>query len=55
MAKYPIKQSLKNLADIVSKQVSQVESDLKSKVSLTISEKCVMNNVDNIRHQLTTI
>ena len=34
MAKYPIKQSLKNLADIVSKQVSQVESDLKSKVSL---------------------
>ena len=53
MAKYPIKQSLKNLADIVSKQVSQVESDLKSKVSLTM--KCVIINVDNIRHQLTTI
>ena len=53
MAKYPIKQSLKNLADIVSKQVSQVESDLKSKVSLTM--KGVMINVNNIRHQLTTI
>lgn len=32
MAKYPIKQSLKNLSDIISKQVSQIESDLKSKV-----------------------
>lgn len=31
MAKYPIKQSLKNLSDMISKQVGQVELDLKSK------------------------
>ena len=42
MAKYPIKQSLKNLADIVSKQVSQVESDLKSKVSFNKTMKYSM-------------
>ncbi|XP_067655075.1 V-type proton ATPase subunit C-like [Haliotis asinina] len=31
LAKYPIKQSLKNIADIVGKQVNQIESDLKTK------------------------
>lgn len=31
MAKYPIKQSLKNLSDMIAKQVSQIESDLKAK------------------------
>eukprot|EP00095_Tigriopus_kingsejongensis_P004730 maker-scaffold719_size106944-snap-gene-0.26 protein:Tk04730 transcript:maker-scaffold719_size106944-snap-gene-0.26-mRNA-1 annotation:"vacuolar proton pump subunit c" len=31
MAKYPIKQSLKNLSDIIGKQVAQIETDLKSK------------------------
>lgn len=31
MAKYPIKQSLRNIADIISKQVGQIETDLKSK------------------------
>ncbi|CAG0892402.1 unnamed protein product [Darwinula stevensoni] len=31
MAKYPIKQSLKSIADIVSKQVTQIEADLKTK------------------------
>ena len=31
MAKYPIKQSLRNIADIISKQVGQIESDLKAK------------------------
>jgi len=31
MAKYPIKQSLKNLSDMIAKQVSQIESDLKVK------------------------
>lgn len=30
-AKYPIKQSLKANADIISKQITQIESDLKSK------------------------
>ncbi|XP_046334361.1 V-type proton ATPase subunit C-like [Haliotis rufescens] len=33
LAKYPIKQSLKNIADIVGKQVNQIESDLKTKSS----------------------
>ncbi|OQV13268.1 V-type proton ATPase subunit C [Hypsibius exemplaris] len=31
MAKYPVKQSLRGLADIVSKQVYQIEADLKTK------------------------
>ena len=31
MAKYPIRQSLKNLTDIIAKQVGQIESDLKVK------------------------
>ena len=31
MAKYPIKQSLRNIADIINKQVGQIEADLKSK------------------------
>merc|ERR1719510_790895 len=31
MAKYPIKQSLKNLTDIIAKQVGQIEADLKVK------------------------
>ncbi|GAV01314.1 hypothetical protein RvY_12048 [Ramazzottius varieornatus] len=33
MAKYPVKQSLRGQADIISKQVSQIEADLKSKSS----------------------
>jgi len=33
MAKYPIKQSLRNISDIISKQVGQIESDLKIKSS----------------------
>jgi len=31
LAKYPTKQSLKNLSEIISKQVNQIDSDLKSK------------------------
>jgi len=31
MAKYPIKQPLRNLTEIISKQVSQIEADLKTK------------------------
>lgn len=31
MAKYPIKQSLRNIADIINKQVGQIEADLKAK------------------------
>ncbi|XP_071796059.1 V-type proton ATPase subunit C 1-A-like [Asterias amurensis] len=33
LAKYPIKQPLKNIAEIISKQVSQMDSDLKTKAS----------------------
>ncbi|CAH1787691.1 unnamed protein product [Owenia fusiformis] len=33
MAKYPIKQSLKNICDIISKQVNQIDQDLKQKAS----------------------
>lgn len=33
MAKYPVKQSLKSLHDIISKQVAQIDSDLKAKAS----------------------
>jgi len=33
MAKYPIKQSLKNLSDIIAKQVGSIEADLKQKSS----------------------
>lgn len=31
MAKYPIKQSLKNISDIIAKQVTQIDTDLKAK------------------------
>lgn len=33
MARYPIKQSLKNISDIIAKQVTQIDTDLKSKAS----------------------
>lgn len=32
-AKYPIKQTLRNLAEIISKQVSQIDTDLKTKAT----------------------
>lgn len=31
LAKYPVKQSLRNIADIISKQVGQIDADLKTK------------------------
>jgi V-type H+-transporting ATPase subunit C len=34
MAKYPVKQSLRQIADIISKQVTQIDTDLKSKVQV---------------------
>ncbi|XP_069579772.1 V-type proton ATPase subunit C 1-A-like isoform X1 [Brachyistius frenatus] len=33
MAKYPIKQSLKNISEIISKQVTQIDNDLKTRAS----------------------
>ena len=46
MAKYPIKQSLKNLSDIVSKQVSQIESDLKTKANAYNSLKSNLQSIE---------
>ncbi|XP_051991902.1 V-type proton ATPase subunit C 1-A-like [Xyrauchen texanus] len=33
MAKYPIKQSLKNISEIITKQVTQIDNDLKARAS----------------------
>jgi len=46
MAKYPIKQSLKNISEIISKQVSQIESDLKTKASAYNSLKSSLQNIE---------
>jgi len=46
MAKYPIKQSLKNLSDIISKQVSQIESDLKTKAAAYNSLKSSLQSIE---------
>jgi V-type H+-transporting ATPase subunit C len=46
MAKYPIKQSLKNIAEIISKQVGQIESDQKSKASAYNSLKSNLQNIE---------
>lgn len=46
MAKYPIKQSLRNIADIISKQVGQIDSDLKSKSSAYNNLKGNLHNLE---------
>jgi len=46
MAKYPIKQSLKNLSDIISKQVSQIEVDLKTKAAAYNSLKSNLQSIE---------
>lgn len=46
MAKYPIKQSLKNLSDIISKQVSQIESDLKTKANAYNNLKSSLQSIE---------
>jgi len=46
MAKYPIKQSLKNLSEIISKQVSQIESDLKTKATAYNSLKSSLQSIE---------
>ncbi|XP_033751589.1 V-type proton ATPase subunit C 1-A-like [Pecten maximus] len=46
LAKYPIKQSLRNIAQIVSKQVSQIEGDLKSKASSYNNLKGSLQNLE---------
>ncbi|KAK9497880.1 hypothetical protein O3M35_003791 [Rhynocoris fuscipes] len=46
MAKYPIKQSLRNIADIISKQVSQIDVDLKTKSTAYNNLKSSLQNME---------
>lgn len=46
MAKYPIKQSLRNIADIISKQVSQIDADLKTKSTAYNNLKSTLQNME---------
>lgn len=46
MAKYPVKQSLRNIADIISKQVGQIDADLKTKSSAYNSLKGNLQNLE---------
>ncbi|XP_023344359.1 V-type proton ATPase subunit C [Eurytemora carolleeae] len=46
MAKYPIKQSLKNLSEIIAKQVGQIESDLKNKAAAYNGLKSSLQNIE---------
>ncbi|KAJ8978596.1 hypothetical protein NQ317_006884 [Molorchus minor] len=46
IAKYPIKQSLRNIADIISKQVGQIDSDLKTKSSAYNNLKGSLQNLE---------
>lgn len=46
MAKYPTKQSLRNIADIISKQTGQIEADLKTKSSAYNNLKGNLQNLE---------
>ncbi|KAI7798512.1 V-type proton ATPase subunit C 1-B [Triplophysa rosa] len=46
MAKYPIKQSLKNISDIISKQVTQIDNDLKARASAYNSLKGTLQSLE---------
>lgn len=46
MAKYPTKQSLRNIADIISKQTGQIEADLKTKSAAYNSLKGNLQNLE---------
>ncbi|XP_034946531.1 V-type proton ATPase subunit C isoform X2 [Chelonus insularis] len=46
MAKYPIKQSLRNIADIISKQVGQIDTDLKTKSTTYNNLKGSLQNLE---------
>lgn len=50
MAKYPKKQSLKNLADVISKNLSQVEADLKTKSQ---AYNAIKTNLQSIERKAT--
>ncbi|XP_037948271.1 V-type proton ATPase subunit C isoform X2 [Teleopsis dalmanni] len=46
MAKYPIKQSLRNIADIISKQIGQIDADLKTKSGAYNNLKGSLQNLE---------
>ncbi|CAH0381851.1 unnamed protein product [Bemisia tabaci] len=46
MAKYPIKQSLRQIADIISKQVGQIDADLKTKSAAYNNLKSSLQNME---------
>ncbi|XP_056638488.1 V-type proton ATPase subunit C isoform X1 [Diorhabda carinulata] len=46
IAKYPIKQSLRNIADIISKQVGQIDADLKTKSAAYNNLKGNLQNLE---------
>lgn len=46
LAKYPIKQSLKSLHDIINKQVGQIDTDLKTKHSAYTSIKGTLQSIE---------
>uniref|UniRef100_A0A3P8XI96 V-type proton ATPase subunit C n=1 Tax=Esox lucius TaxID=8010 RepID=A0A3P8XI96_ESOLU len=46
MAKYPIKQSLKNISEIISKQVTQIDNDLKARASSYNNLKGNLQNLE---------
>ncbi|XP_063547431.1 V-type proton ATPase subunit C isoform X1 [Cydia strobilella] len=50
MAKYPIKQSLRNIADIISKQVGQIDADLKVKSG---AYNALKGNLQNLEKKQT--
>ncbi|XP_060574409.1 V-type proton ATPase subunit C 1-A-like [Ruditapes philippinarum] len=50
LAKYPIKQSLRNITEIISKQVSQIEADLRIKSS---SYNSLKGNLQNLERKAT--
>uniref|UniRef100_A0A7N8XS14 V-type proton ATPase subunit C n=1 Tax=Mastacembelus armatus TaxID=205130 RepID=A0A7N8XS14_9TELE len=46
MAKYPIKQSLKNISEIISKQLTQIDNDLKTRASAYNNLKGNLQNLE---------
>ncbi|XP_041104633.1 V-type proton ATPase subunit C 1-A [Polyodon spathula] len=46
MAKYPIKQSLKNISEIITKQVTQIDNDLKARASAYNNLKGNLQNLE---------
>ncbi|XP_072913019.1 V-type proton ATPase subunit C 1-A-like isoform X2 [Hemitrygon akajei] len=46
MAKYPIKQSLQNISEVINKQISQIDTDLKSRAMMYNNTKGNLQNLE---------